>query len=1463
MATTASRRPSVSANGDYVSRQQRAGNGVIRTSSTRRQQSTGTGGPAMDYQDDYQNAPSYPPAAPEAPRAPPISYRNGSAPAYHGHDSRSFSSRTRDLPSEDSFGPSDDGYDATKTTRNDKIPYQRPPEPRRANTQPLPDDGTPAAAMSSNSLNQSQRSRKASDAVSPHGSGTRTASLSRSSTVRSANGETRLSADRSPLQQLEVTLQGLSKEEKRARVVEAEMRLKEQIARRQSQRASREEGSTSSRRTGADNDSTAAASSVEDQKLDRSVGSKQSDVPRRSTTVESKRPEQAHISAAPQDRGSQDYQYARKQPATTRTQAPVDVQYASVQAARQPQYASTEDDGRAAEAARDTGRPQTGYEFRSYSMDNSFSAGPFRTENTSHRAVLNQPFAGGPATSAGVARTNSKKLQKRRGPEDEQQRSLGHDGQQLPPRTQVDQTIGLGSTNPQDPERTAFHSKEAAGPDQAPAGVTLNKAPDHQQDTKNDRNDETTPSQQKPKKQTVSFDVPPPTPPPLSEWRDAPVARLRLANREFEHFDADKGKAWWERGGSSNRRQSRALPSDYRKPPPKVNERSRFEPPLFLKCGPLLRFLGIRRTKVDGPSGPIEQEVWRGSIMIVTADSRSSYEPPPTLRLFAQPMDLLPPPPREISGEEGVQLPPEYVDPTAGLIKVGRDGRKLYVKPVDHVDEAVDLSRVESEDGLYEESPSPIDYSSDGPGKPVPTNRIHPIDGEKSGQYEQIEGFRLYADPARDVTFWRFNIEVELGDKQERIAYRINEGPAIGFWVPGRGQSMNIMFHSGNGFGLSVDPNKFSGPDPLWRDVLNEHQTRPFHVMIGGGDQIYNDNVVLDSKLFQEWTQIKNPQQKYHAPFTAAMKAELETFFLERYAMWFSQGLFSLANCQIPMVNIWNDHDIIGGFGSYPDPFMRAPVISGLGNVAYKYYLLFQHQSVPEETEADEPSWLLGADPGPYIQEKSRSVFMSLGKNVFFLGLDCRTERMRDEILSEQTCDLIWDRCHREIVKGETKHLIVLLSVPIAYPRLVWLENLLFSRVMDPVKALGKAGIFSGLLNKFDGGVEMQSSLDDHWTAKMHKIERTWLIEDLQDLAADKSVRVTILSGDVQLAAIGQFYSNPKLNVAKDKDYRYMPNVISSAIANAPAPEMLSDVLNKRNKIHHMDSNTDEDMIPIFTHDVDGKPRNNKRLLPRRNWCSIREYQPGLTPPSTPPEPASPPTPELAPGKLRRTLSLGRGENRDNPRGGLLRRLSQRGPPPTKDFNLEGARQRRVSMDGPRPPAPGTGNSYFPAPEASRPAPFHRRPTNLSQKAAKKATAEGNDGLGAYINLEGGLDITLNLEVNPKDPSGITTPYRLLVPALWYDGGYDPQPTRVVKGWKKWLGRGKKKNDVAPPDEGSDGGEDGGKYEEDEFSESEEEAPSSHFPQHIPQRTQGQPPEGLIDNELEIYRPKKKWFRVR
>ncbi|QSZ29351.1 hypothetical protein DSL72_003865 [Monilinia vaccinii-corymbosi] len=861
---------------------------------------------------------------------------------------------------------------------------------------------------------------------------------------------------------------------------------------------------------------------------------------------------------------------------------------------------------------------------------------------------------------------------------------------------------------------------------------------------------------------------------------------------------------------------------------------TRFKPPLLLKCGPLLRYYGIRTEKTSSRSvarGPLpEREVWRGSVMVVTQDSSSSYELAPILRLFLQPVDLLPPPPTQVDGEE---LAPEYIDPIAGLKKIGRDGRTLYTRPVEHLPEAQDLSKIETEEGLFESHRRYLDGNTD-PKRP---RKREPYDGEKAGKYKEVRGFRLHAD--RGVTFWRFNIEVELRSKQQRIAYRINRGPATGFWVPARGQSMNIMFYSCNGFTMDVHPNEFSGPDPLWRDVLNTHQTQPFHVMLGGGDQLYNDHMMERTTLFKEWLNIKNPLRKEALPFTPEMQDEMEHFYLDSYCMWFSQGLFGVANSQIPMINIFDDHDIIDGFGSYPDSYMKCPVMSGLGSVAFKYYMLFQQQSSIDEGENTEPSWILGAQPGPYIPELSRTIFTGLGRGISFLGIDCRTERMNDEIVTAETYTKIFDRLERDIIKGQTRHLIVLLGVPIAYPRMVWLETLLTSKVMTPIKAMGRAGLLGkSLMNHFDGGVEILDDLDDHWTAAHHKEERNWLIQELQDLAAEKSVRITILGGDVHLGAIGQFYSNPKSKIPKDQDYRYMTNIISSAIVNAPPPDMLADILNKRNKVHHFDAETDEDMIPIFTHDVDGKPRNNKRLLNRRNWCSIREYNPSLTRPSSPEattsydgsiapapkrgllrrfsnkgpshRPDAPPlsnasffnrrppfsrpsfslsrrnsTESARPGSLKRTLSLTR-----NDFTGLFRRSSKRrdsGGINGYGSDSEDDLSYNPNLDGPPTMRGGAGDDYYAfdneLPRAATYSPkqaatsiagsqpqepvftrnqFHRAPTGLSEKQIRKGNYQN-------INLEGGLDICLNVEVNQKDPAGITMPYRLLVPALWYE----------------------------------------------------------------------------------------------
>ena len=333
-----------------------------------------------------------------------------------------------------------------------------------------------------------------------------------------------------------------------------------------------------------------------------------------------------------------------------------------------------------------------------------------------------------------------------------------------------------------------------------------------------------------------------------------------------------------------------------------------------------------------------------------------------------------------------------------------------------------------------------------------------------------------------------------------------------------------------------------------------------------------------------------------------------------------------------------------------------------------------------------------------------------------------------------------------------------------------------------------------------------------------------------------------------------------------------MPNIISSAIANAPPPDLMADVLNRRNKVHHFDKQTDEDMIPMFQHGPDGKPRNNKRLLPHRNWCSIRQWNPGSTPPPTPPpedhddrspspeRPSRGPmglirrlsrsrsqsgrpdlsrdsvrgprppisgtggggffrslsrrrgsTSEAEPKKLSRTMSLGRGDAPKKPGGffgSLTRRLSQSRRPDDGGINGQWGEEESEDDDyyygdpraygDPRmqanqqPPQPsglrGGGvqdeysegdEDYFTAqpprraqtmdsqgpkqgPDFPPTRPFHRTPTGLSTKQKKQADSY-------EVDLEGGLDICLNVEVNPKDPTGITVPYRLLVPKLFYE----------------------------------------------------------------------------------------------
>ena len=61
----------------------------------------------------------------------------------------------------------------------------------------------------------------------------------------------------------------------------------------------------------------------------------------------------------------------------------------------------------------------------------------------------------------------------------------------------------------------------------------------------------------------------------------------------------------------------------------------------------------------------------------------------------------------------------------------------------------------------------------------------------------------------------------------------------------------NVNATQCNGFSAGVDPDSFRGPgfqtgyDPVWVDLLTKHADQPFHLLIGGGDQLYCDGCVL------------------------------------------------------------------------------------------------------------------------------------------------------------------------------------------------------------------------------------------------------------------------------------------------------------------------------------------------------------------------------------------------------------------------------------------------------------------------------------------------------------------------------------------------------------------------------------------------------------------------------------------
>ncbi|KAH8117510.1 hypothetical protein DFH11DRAFT_1575443 [Phellopilus nigrolimitatus] len=567
----------------------------------------------------------------------------------------------------------------------------------------------------------------------------------------------------------------------------------------------------------------------------------------------------------------------------------------------------------------------------------------------------------------------------------------------------------------------------------------------------------------------------------------------------------------------------------------------RMDPYLQLMVGPLLRY-----DTVD------EHGVWNGACMVVSSDATSIYEPHPMLTYEWDPQGT------------GISRSTSHINGKGRSFDLGPH-------PADpHSDAAL--------------------LDANGSSLQSSTARKESVPGHEIWVYEDPRG--------RTFTFWRFMIQIPLNQNEMCVRYTINGGQALEFFVPGRNENMKWAAHSCNGFSAGINSDDFRGPgfdsgyDPVWIDLLKKHELSPFHVLVGGGDQIYCDGLTREPEM-QEWLQLSKPELKLRYQITLEMRAALDRFYFNHYCRVFQSGAFARATASIPMVNMAD-----------PDDLQRSSVFNTIGARGYFFFLLFQCFINVEVDGTDDrlgahsnKSVIIG-QRGPYIPYPSHSFLSYLGPNCSILLLDCRAERRKDQVCSPYEYNKVFEKIYR--LPPQVQHLVVQLGIPIAYPRMNFMESLLESK-LNPLVAMGKRGStkVGGFVNKFNADAEL---LDD-------LAERNEFILKLQEYSRRTHTRVTFLSGDVHCAAVGVFKTlvkekkQPDINPAID--HRYMLNIITSDPPNA----VLSLVTNRASKNHQTlhYAETDESMIPLFTQDTDGSTGNSKVVMGRRNFCMV-EY---------------------------------------------------------------------------------------------------------------------------------------------------------------------------------------------------------------------------------------------------------------
>lgn len=109
---------------------------------------------------------------------------------------------------------------------------------------------------------------------------------------------------------------------------------------------------------------------------------------------------------------------------------------------------------------------------------------------------------------------------------------------------------------------------------------------------------------------------------------------------------------------------------------------------------------------------------------------------------------------------------------------------------------------------------------------------------------------------------------------------------------------------------------------------------------------------------------------------------------------------------------------------------------------------------------------------------------------------------------------------------------------------------------------------------------------------------------------------MTFFSGDVNSCGAGLVH-----DPSHPQDHKTMYQIIASPVVNAPPSSYVLRMLHSNKPLYlpanghrstHAVSDTKEDMMEIFSQDVNGQPREFKRLMGRRNYVACVAFDPDV-----------------------------------------------------------------------------------------------------------------------------------------------------------------------------------------------------------------------------------------------------------